>query len=363
MLVNCPHPKDRLDPAQTTGLILCGMGGPDKPSSVEPFLRNLFLDPAIFPVPRPFGPLLGRCIARMRAPAVRKRYLQISPDGATPQLPTTRRQAADLARRLSASGRRTAPGVAMRYWAPWPDETVMELRARGARQFLVVPTYPQYSRATNGSTLGFVVESLKRLSPDAPVHVVPDWHLLDGFIAALAAPIIDALTAWTESGAAAGSTALLYVAHSLPRKLIDAGDPYVDQTRATVRAVHARVTDHLTAAGNADWLADLAGGPDPLLAFQSRVGPIRWVGPEITSEVMRLAGSGCRRLHIQPVSFTCEHIETLMELDIELKRKAAKAGVEDFRRGPALNVDPVWLASLTTHLIDNAFARKDGTDA
>ena len=149
----CPYPKTHLDPTRTTGLIMCGMGGPDGPDAVEPFLRNLFADPAIFPVPKPFGPLLGRFIAKVRAPGVRRNYLTISPDGATAQLPTTRRQGEELARRLGTRGRRTVSGVAMRYWRPYPDETVPELRSRGAEQFLVVPTYPQYSCATNGSTL------------------------------------------------------------------------------------------------------------------------------------------------------------------------------------------------------------------
>ena len=355
-----PFPKDRLDPGRTTGLILCGMGGPDGPAAVEPFLRNLFADPKIFPVPRPFGPLIGGLIAKVRAPGVRRRYRTISPDGSTPQLPTTRRQAADLARRLTASGRRTVPGVAMRYWAPWPDAAVTELRARGAEQFLVVPTYPQYADATSGSTLGFVADSLRRLAPESRVHTVPEWHLLDGFIAALAAPVAEKLTAWAAANAPAAETALLYVAHSLPQKFIDRGDPYLDQTVATVRAVHERVMAALATAGHADWLAGTAGGPAPLLAFQSRVGPIKWVGPEITAETKRLAAAGCRRLHVQPVSFTCEHIETLMELDIELKDDAARAGITRFSRGAALGANPGWLAAMADHLATLAFADVEG---
>jgi len=355
-----PFPKDLLDPGRTTGLILCGMGGPDRPAAVEPFLRNLFADPALFPVPRPLGPALGHLIAKVRAPAVRRRYLTISPDGATPQLATTRRQAADLARRLTAGGRRTAPGVAMRYWAPWPDETIPELRARGAEQFLVVPTYPQYSGATGGSTLGFVADSLRRLAPEAHVHMVPEWHLLEGFVAALARPAVETVTHWAAAGAAPAECALLYVAHSLPRKHVDAGDPYLDQTLATVRAVHELVAAQLAAAGHAAWTAALPGGPSPLLAFQSRVGPIRWVGPEVAAETKRLAARGCRRLHVQPVSFACEHIETLMELDVELKKKATRAGITRFRRGSALGTDPGWLASLADHLAAHAFAAKEG---
>jgi ferrochelatase len=149
------------------------------------------------------------------------------------------------------------------------------------------------------------------------------------------------------------------VAHSLPQKLIDGGDPYLDQTRATLAAVHAAVAHELNAAGHGDWFAALPGGGEPLLAFQSRVGPIKWVGPEVTNEVKRLAAAGCRHLHLQPVSFTCEHIETLMELDVELKEDAARLGIDDFRRGAALNLDAGWLDSMAKELARTAF---DGED-
>ena len=351
----CPYPQDRLDPALPTGLVLCGMGGPDGPEAVGPFLRNLFGDPMIFPAPKPFGRLFGQLIARMRTPAVRRRYLAVSPDGRTPQLETTQRQAEDLARRFCELGLPTLPGIAMRYWHPFPAETFAALQSRGAQQYLVVPTYPQYSCATNGATLGFVLEGLAQAAPDRPVHVVPEWHLQAGFLEALTAPVVATLQAWADAEIAPADAALVYVAHSLPQKMIDGGDPYLTQTQATVAAVHAQVAAQLAAAGHGDWLAAMPGGLRPLLAFQSRVGPIKWLGPEVTDEVRRLAAIGCRHLHVQPVSFTCEHIETLMELDIELREDAEKAGVADYRRGAALNLDERWLASMTDELVARAY--------
>ncbi len=355
----CPYPKDRLDPALTTGLVLCGMGGPDGPEAVEPFLQNLFGDPMIFPVPRPFGPLLGRLIAKVRTPGVRKRYLAISPDGCTPQLGTTLRQAEDLARRLGALGLPTVPGMAMRYWHPYPEVTFTDLENKGAQQYLVLPTYPQYSCATNGATLGFVLDGLQKIAPGKPVHVVPEWHLQSGFLAALAAPVIATLENWAAAGDDPAACALVYVAHSLPQKMIDGGDPYLDQTNATVDAVHALVRERLAAVGHGEWLRRLPGGDRPLLAFQSRVGPIKWLGPEITAEVERLAAAGCRSLHVQPVSFTCEHIETLMELDVELREDAEKAGIARYQRGAALNLDETWLRSMAQELADRAFGQEE----
>ena len=122
--------QDRLDPARPAGLILCGMGGPDGPDDVQPFLRNLFSDPRIIPVPRWLAPLVARLIARRRAPAVRERYAMIGHGGGSPQLPTTRRQAERLADLAAARDVPRLPAAAMRYWPPYPDETVADLRAR-----------------------------------------------------------------------------------------------------------------------------------------------------------------------------------------------------------------------------------------
>lgn len=348
-------PTARLDPTLPTGLILCGMGGPDGPTAVRPFLRNLFRDPTIFPVPRPIAPALGWTIAACRAPAVRRRYRLMSPDCVSPQMDTTARQAAAIAETLANYGLTALPAIAMRYWRPLPDETVQSLRTRGTRQYLVVPMYPQYSSATNGSTLDFVMRSLRRLHPGAPVHVVAGWGLLPGFLAALARPVAARLLAWAEAGVFPRECGLIYVAHSLPQSFIDRGDPYLAHTRATVQAVHERVMKTLTVAGHEAWAGAMLHDLPPQPSFQSRVGPIKWIGPEVIHVVRELAAAGRRRLMLQPVSFTCEHIETLIELDVELKETATHLGVEEFHRGPTLNLDAEWLKAMAAMLADKAF--------
>ena len=349
--------RDRLDPGATTGLIFCGMGGPDGPDAVEPFLRNLFADPEIFPLPRLIARFVGGMIAKKRAPKVAASYAEIARDSVTPQLPITRRQTERVAAALAQAGRRTLPGIAMRYWHPFPDRTVAELRDQGAEQYLVVPMYPQFSWSTNGSTLDFVLDGLRREAPAARVHVVPDWHLLAGYIDALARPAARTLGQWAEAGEDPTTTGLFYVAHSMPESFIRKGDPYLDRTLETVRAVHGVVTADLRTAGHGDWLdALMDGGREPKLVFQSKVGPIKWLGPEIAEETPRLAGEGLRTLFVQPVSFTCEHIETMLELGVELKETATAAGITTFKRGPALNLNATWLDSLTTLLLTEAFA-------
>ncbi|MGD9548547.1 MAG: ferrochelatase [Candidatus Krumholzibacteriia bacterium] len=348
-------PANRLDPAVKTGLILCGMGGPDGPDAVRPFLRNLFKDPLIFPAPRLIAPVLGWAISTFRAPKVRERYRQMNPDCVSPQMETTLMQATELSHLLGGFGFQIIPGIAMRYWRPYPAQTVAEMLGAGAVQFLVVPMYPQYSSATNGSTLAFVQDAIRRHAPTARIHMLSGWGMLPGFLAALARPGIEQLTAWAEAGLPSRECGLVYVAHSLPQRFIDQGDPYLDFTLATVRDVQLRILRALADRGHGPWARQVLGA-EAVPSFQSRVGPIEWLGPEVTEAVRLKAQDGCRRLLVQPVSFTCEHIETLIELDDELKQDAEGFGITEFHRGPALNLDHEWLKSMAAMLADQAFA-------
>lgn len=359
------YPKDLLDPQIPTGLILCGMGGPDGPEAVEPFLRNLFRDPAIFPLPKWIAPLVGTMIAKRRSGAVAERYKLIDPSGATPQLKYTQDQAAHLAELLTAQfdGAQIIPDVAMRYWKPFPDETVSRLLKKGAKQFIVLPTYPQFSPATGGSTLDFVMKSLNKLAPSALVRTLPNWYSLDGYIENLAQPVIDQLTLWADEGLDPSRCGLIYVAHSMPYSFIQKGDPYEKLTRATVSLVHQRVRLALGKQGHQGWFKGLLSDPEFPVAYQSKVGPIKWLEPGVEPETARLAAAGCTHLMVQPVSFVCDHIETLVELDIELLEEAQAAGVTHFSRGPALNLQPEWLNSMAFKIAAKAFGAEQEAEA
>jgi len=244
----------------------------------------------------------------------------------------------------------------MRYWHPFPAETVPALIADGAQQFAIVPMYPQFSWATNGSTIDFVLDSIPA---EMPVHVIADWHVLPGYLAALAQPVLKTLSVWADEKRDPSQCALMYVAHSLPERFVKKGDPYQDRTEATVDAVHSLVLRAMADTGHESWLSDLlCGGAQPHLAYQSKVGPIAWLGPEAVDEAQRLAQQGARNLCLQPVSFTCEHIETELELDVDLRALAVAAGVVDFQRGAALNMDAGWLGGLADLVMHKAFAEK-----
>jgi len=343
-------PADRLDPKLRTGLILGGMGGPDGPDDVVPFLKNLFADPAVLPLPAWLGRLVGGAIVRRRAQAVRQRYRRLGCGGGSPQLAWTRRQAAQIARLLGNRGLDVLPSCAMRYWHPYGDEAITGLVADGARQLLIVPMYPQYSSATTGSILQSILDATRRTEHDLPLHVAASWHDLPD---TLVEQILPHLLGWAGQNRDPRHCGLVFAAHSLPRRFVAGGDPYLEQTRQTVDLVYRRVSDRLGSAG--DWLMRLPGHGRPLLAFQSKVGPVKWVGPDLVDVTRELAGDGCRRLLVVPVSFTCEHIETDYELDIEMATIAANAGIDSFVRTPALNLNRDWLFSLAAHLAEAAF--------
>jgi ferrochelatase len=337
------YPARGLDPGRRTGVVLLGMGGPDRTASVGPFLSNLFADPLILPLPAWFSRPLGKIIVRRRLAEVTARYASLGHGGGSPQLDWTVRQAARLAEHLAARGLDVVPAVAMRYWHPFSDAAIGSLLAAGASQMVAVPTYPQYSAATTGTSLAEFERARRAAAPEMPWHVVRQWPLLAGYVEALAAAAAAKLGAWQQAGVDPSHCALVYTAHSLPQRFGQGGDPYVRQTRATVAAVQAR----LRASVGARWFDTLHdGGAAPCLAFQSKVGPVRWVGPPTLDTCVGLGRAGVTHLLVVPVSFACEHIETLDELDRELAHAVAEVGVTRFERTPALNLHDGWLRSL-----------------
>jgi ferrochelatase len=242
-----------------TGVVLSNLGGPDTPDAIEPFLRNLFSDPLILSFrPAFLRRFVATRIARSRAPKVAKDYAQIG--GASPLPRLTEGQA----RALEAELERRAPGrfataVAMRYWAPWTEDAVRALLARGCDRFLHLPLYPQESLATTESSSRELRRALALLAPAAPLAELRSYATAPGYVAAVRATVDEGLAALRAEGAAAPT--VLFSAHGLPERFVRAGDPYVAQVRAT-----------------RDLVVNGLDAPTEL-SFQSRVGPVAWVKP------------------------------------------------------------------------------------
>ncbi|MDB5471294.1 MAG: ferrochelatase [Caulobacter sp.] len=318
-------------------VVLFNLGGPDGPRSVEPFLFNLFNDPAIIGLPGFIRTRLARFIARRRAPHARGNYARMG--GGSPLLPETKKQATALEVLLSASlpGDEVRCFIAMRYWKPLTEETAAQVAAFAPDEILLLPLYPQFSTTTTGSSLKAWHEAYQGPGRSRTLCC---WPAGESFLAAHARLIQQAYEA---AGSPAGAR-LLFSAHGLPEKVIKAGDPYQAQVEATAAGVAARLK------GPWDWK----------ISYQSRVGPMKWIGPNTEDEI-RAASKEGRPLVVVPIAFVSEHIETLVELDIEYGAMAAKEGCPAYIRVPALGVDAGFIAGLA-HLALEALGR-EGLDS
>ncbi len=320
-------------PAPSTdriGVLLFNLGGPDSLAGVEPFLVKLFSDREIIELPagRLLQPLFARVVAKVRGPAVRRNYASIG--GGSPQLRLTTAQAAALEARLNRGGCRFRVGIAMRYWSPDTAAALGAMAAAGISRLVTLTLYPQYSRATTGSSVNALQRVLARPEWRGRFRVTGLDRYPDdpAYLDALADTVRSALEGFPAE--ARDDVVLLFSAHGLPQSFIDAGDPYVGETERTV----AGVLERLRVPNR--WR----------LGFQSRTGPVTWIGPG-TEEVLRELGrEGVRRVLMVAVSFVSDHIETLYEIDQLFKGDAVKAGIADYRRSPALNTHPLFIEAL-----------------
>ena len=305
-------------------IVLFNLGGPDSPEAVQPFLRNLFSDPAIISLPTIFRLPLAWLIARRRAPIAREIYHQIG--GRSPIFEETRKQADALEAALSGDGVTAKAFVAMRYWHPFSDGAARAVKAFNPDKIVLLPLYPQYSTTTTASSLTDWARSAKKAGLAAPTSQVCCYPTEQGFINAVAAHIRTAM-----AGARGDiSYRLLLSAHGLPKRVIQKGDPYQRQVERTASAI----------------LSALAiPGLDSQVCYQSRVGPLEWIGPATDDEIRRAAKDG-KGVVIAPVAFVSEHSETLVELDIEYRKLAEEVGVPDYRRAATAGVHPDFIAGL-----------------
>lgn len=311
-------------PAPLAGVVLLNMGGPDSPGAIRPFLARLFLDPDMIRLPAApvTQPLFAWIVSGIRARKVRTYYEEIG--GASPIAALTEAQRAGLEEALRGGGRRFRVYVGMRYWHPSTRHAVLEMKEDGVTEAIALPLYPQYCAATTGSSLKDLRRWIRWAGATFPLREVASFPDHPGYIAALADKVAEAL-----ASAGGRDAHLLFSAHGIPKYLVDEGDPYPGEVARTVAAVAARFPGHPHS-----------------ISYQSRLGPVEWLGPDTVEEVRRLGAAGTGTLVVVPVSFVSDNIETLHELDIRLRGTAKEAGIRQFVRVPALNDSPAFARAL-----------------
>jgi ferrochelatase len=319
---------------EQTAIVLFNLGGPSDLAAVEPFLINLFSDREIIQLPggAVLQPAMARLIAKLRGPSVRENYQRIG--GGSPQLRITRDQANALELRLNAgSGGHGAFRVfiAMRYSRPSSADALEAIAAAGIRRIVTLTLFPHYSKATTGSSRNEFDRALAapRWNGQFEVSHIEHYPTDSRYVEAVTDTV---RVAWNEIPASRrGKTVLLFSAHGLPQRFIDAGDPYVSQIDATRFAVLERL--------------NLPNRQR--IAYQSRTGPVRWIGPGTEETIKELAEEGVTDVLVIPLSFVSDHIETLYEVDMLFADAARDAGITGYYRTPALNIHPIFIEALT----------------
>ncbi|MDO9431990.1 MAG: ferrochelatase [Phenylobacterium sp.] len=304
-------------------VVLFNLGGPDGPDAVRPFLENLFKDPAIISLPAIARIPLAKFIAARRAKMARANYAIMG--GGSPLLPETLKQARALETSLNEAdpSRETRVFVAMRYWKPFAEQTAKDVAVFAPDEIVLLPLYPQFSTTTTGSS---VKDWGRAYAGPGRTHTVCCYPTEPGLTDAHAKMIRQT---WEQAGSPA-NVRLLFSAHGLPEKVIEAGDPYQAQIQATAQAVAMRLPEFT------DWN----------VCYQSRVGRLKWIGPSTDDEIRR-AGAEGKGVLICPIAFVSEHVETLVELDHEYAELAGRVGCAPYLRAPTPSTEPAFIRALT----------------
>ena len=313
-------------------VLLMNLGGPERIKDVGPFLYNLFSDPEIIRIPiNSFQKPLAWLISTLRSTKSQKAYQSIG--GGSPLRRITEQQARELQSALRQRGINATSYVAMRYWHPFTESAVADIKADEIDQVVVLPLYPHFSISTSGSSF----RELRRLRESdsefkkLPIRCIRSWFDNSGYISSMAELIAKEISLCKSPETAH----ICFTAHGVPKSYVEeAGDPYKNEIEDCSILI-------------IDKLEKLLGYSNPYtLSYQSRVGPEEWLKPYTEDVLEDLASKETDEIVVVPISFVSEHIETLQEIDIEYKEIALKKGINNFRRVPALDTYPLFIEGL-----------------
>ena len=309
-------------------VIISNMGGPDSLDAVEPYLYNIFKDRDIIDIPLPefLRDPLVRWLAKKRAPESREIYEKLG--GKTPLTEITSQQARHLQDMLNKSAEvdfEVFP--AMRYWYPLLEEVWKQVADQSFDKIVVVSLYPFYSTATSGS----LEKLIRRLLQTHPV-AEGDLRIINRcgnhplFISAIGNTIKSVIAANPQIE----FRDILFSAHSIPMARIRRGDPYRDEVEEAVRLIQRQLPAELRVH----------------LAYQSKLGPVKWLSPATSDKIDQLAGQGVRNLLVYPLGFVADNSETLYEIGMLYRELAESKGISNYYRIDALNTDERFIQLL-----------------
>ena len=309
-------------------IILFNLGGPDKLENVEPFLFNLFNDPAILDLPAFLRYPLAKLISNRRAPVAKKIYAELG--GSSPILKLTREQSDALEIKLNQTQEEDEYKcfIIMRCWNPRAKDVIKDVQLYGPDEVVLMPLYPQYSAATSGSSIKEWKDVCRKNNYHVKTSTICCYPTDQNFINAHTKEIIKKIKDLKNFK-------LIFSAHGLPEKNIKKGDPYQWQVEQSVKKIVENLNDE-----NLDWI----------LSYQSRVGPLKWIGPSTETIIIENSKIG-KHIVLVPIAFVSEHSETLVELDIEYKEIADANGCKNYTRVPALGINEDFIKAMSELII------------
>jgi protoporphyrin/coproporphyrin ferrochelatase len=310
-------------------IILFNLGGPDKIESVEPFLFNLFNDSAILNLPTLLRYPLAKLIANRRAPVAKKIYAELG--GSSPILKLTKEQSFNLEIKLNKTQTEDEYKcfIVMRCWNPRAIDVIKDVQLYNPDEVVLMPLYPQYSAATSGSSIKEWKDVCKKNNYNVKTSTICCYPTDQNFINAHTKEIIKKIKDLKNFK-------LIFSAHGLPEKNIKKGDPYQWQVEQSVKKIVENLNDE-----NLDWI----------LSYQSRVGPLKWIGPSTEDIIIENSKLG-KHIVLVPIAFVSEHSETLVELDIEYKEIADANGCKNYTRVPALGINDDFIKAMSELIIN-----------
>lgn len=307
-----------------TAVILFNLGGPDRPEAIKKFRVNLFSDKAIIRAPWFIRVWLSRLIAASSARAAVENYQLMG--GKSPLLGLTQKQATALE---AALGEAYRCFIAMRYWHPFARETIQDVKDWAPDRVVLLPLYPQFSTTTSGSSLTDWREAAVKAGLATKVTTICCWFDDPAYIVATSKMVKTAIIAARVEKPNV-KLRVLFSAHGLPETIIKKGDPYQAQIEKTSQAVATHLADF---------------GIEWRICYQSRATPQKWLEPNIIDEIKQ-AGKDGVGVVVVPIAFVSDHIETIVELDIENRHLAESSGVPVYVRAAVGNDNPEFIQAL-----------------
>ncbi len=320
-------------------VLLVNFGGPDSLYSVKPFLYKLFSDPTVlnFPFAFLYRKPLAWLISNLRAKASQKMYKKIG--SMSPLIPITYLQAEKLQSLFSKNDLPIDVFIGFRYCKPFIESALAEISSGTYERLIILPLYPQYSYTTAGSVELIVdkwfrdyrIDANASTHNDMKIHFIKEWYKDEDYIESYANLINNSL-----SNLDLRSTEIIFSAHSIPVFNIENGDPYQEHITETANLIITKIS----------WKKRWH------IAYQSKLGPVKWLEPGTDKVIEQIAQRNQNtNILVVPISFVCEHVETIFEIGMLYKEIANKLGIKRFARVPALNTDKYLIQALYNQVV------------